>query len=250
MKFFRLAIACLFVSGHLLAQSGFVYRPQAHSHNDYEQARPFEAAWDLGFGSIEADVYVQEGELMVAHDRKDIRPERTFRSLYLTPLLRHIADNKGFPYPKKKELQLMIDLKDAAALPVLEKQLLEHAKELRHVHVVVSGAMPAPADFGKYDPIISFDGRITTTYPAEARKRVPLVSASFTEFGKYWPGKEALSPEIRQKLVDFVREAHARGQKTRVWGTPNTDLGYRTLREIGLDYIGSDELPKLAAILP
>lgn len=250
MNVFRLAFACLLVSGQVFAQSGFVYRPQAHSHNDYEQSRPFEAAWELGFGSIEADVYIQDGELMVAHDRKDIRPGRTFRNLYLTPLLKHIGANKGFPYPKKKALQLMIDLKDAGALPVLEQQLKEHARELKHVRVVVSGAMPVPADFGKYDPLISFDGRMTTTYPAEALKRVPLVSASFAEFGKPWSGKEPLSPEIRQKISDFVQQAHARGQKTRVWGTPNTELGYRTLRELGLDYIGSDELPKLAAILP
>ena len=59
---------------------------QAHAHNDYEHARPLLDALDHGFCGVEADIYLVDGKLLVAHDRKDLRPERTLQALYLDPL--------------------------------------------------------------------------------------------------------------------------------------------------------------------
>ena len=47
--------------------------PAAHAHNDYEHARPLLDALDRGFGSIEADIWLVDGALLVAHDLKDVR---------------------------------------------------------------------------------------------------------------------------------------------------------------------------------
>ena len=44
---------------------------QAHSHNDYEHQRPLLDALDCGFCSVEADIYLVEGKLLVAHDRRE-----------------------------------------------------------------------------------------------------------------------------------------------------------------------------------
>lgn len=52
-----------------------------HSHNDYEQKQPFYAAYHLGFDSIEADVYIKDNELFVAHDWDKISPDAVL--LYL-----------------------------------------------------------------------------------------------------------------------------------------------------------------------
>ena len=41
---------------------------QAHAHNDYEHPRPLLDALDHGFTSVEADVWLVDGELLVAHD--------------------------------------------------------------------------------------------------------------------------------------------------------------------------------------
>jgi alkaline phosphatase len=65
----------------------------AHSHNDYEHQQPFYQAFGLGFGSIEADVYLQKDEIFVSHEAKDIHPSRTFRKLYLEPILREASIN-------------------------------------------------------------------------------------------------------------------------------------------------------------
>ena len=63
-----------------------VLLPRAHAHNDYEHARPLAEALERGFGSVEADVWLVDGALLVAHDRKDVKPARTLAALYLEPL--------------------------------------------------------------------------------------------------------------------------------------------------------------------
>ena len=67
----------------------------AHAHNDYEHARPLAEALERGFCSVEADVYLVEGRLLVAHDRKDVKPERTLASLYLDPLRDRVRRGGG-----------------------------------------------------------------------------------------------------------------------------------------------------------
>src|ERR1019366_2575676 len=50
---------------------------RAHAHNDYEHSRPLWDALDQGFCSVEADIYLVNGQLLVAHDRNQVKPERT-----------------------------------------------------------------------------------------------------------------------------------------------------------------------------
>lgn len=219
-----------------------------HSHNDYEQKQPFFAAYNLGFNSIEADLYIKDNELYVAHDWDKIMPENTFKHLYLEPLLAKIKDNKGFPYPNKKPLQLLLDLKKDGKeiLKLLNSQMSDYKKDLRHVTISISGDMPPPNEFQNFDEIFHFDGRQELIYSENAFKRVSLVSASFMDFGKYWTGKTPLSDEVFQKINAFVEANHAKGKKVRIWATPNTTLGFETLKKLKVDFIGTDDLELLA----
>ncbi len=218
-----------------------------HSHNDYEQKQPFFAAYNLGFDSIEADLYLKDGELCVAHDKKDVSTERTLRKLYIEPLLAKIKENGGYPYPNKIPLHLLLDLKTQGheIMQVLDAQLKPYKKELRHVKISISGDMPQPEEFQNYDKMFSFDGRRNLTYSKKAFKRIYMVSASFTEFGKYWTGKQALPKEVADKISVFVKEMHAKNKKVRLWGTPNTKFGFETLKALKVDVIGTDDLPLL-----
>src|SRR5918996_24410 len=63
---------------------------RAHAHNDYEHERPLLDALDHGFTSVEADIYLVDGELRVGHDPEDLRPGRTLQSLYLDPLAQRV----------------------------------------------------------------------------------------------------------------------------------------------------------------
>lgn len=60
----------------------------AHSHNDYEQKSPFYLAYNAHFGSIEADIWAVGGDLLVAHNKTNIKPEGSLDSLYIQPIVR------------------------------------------------------------------------------------------------------------------------------------------------------------------
>jgi hypothetical protein len=237
-------IIILFLSSKLSAQI-------AHSHNDYEQKQPFEAAYHLGFDSIEADLYLKDNEIFVAHDWDKILPERTFKNLYLNPLLAKIKENNGYPYHNKKPLTLMLDLKKEGRelIKALFTQLYPHKKELKHIKIVLSGDMPPPEEFKNYNKIFFFDGRKELVYSKKEFKRVAFVSASFLDFGKFWLGKSPIPDETFQKIDSFVKEIHVKGKMVRLWATPNTIIGFETLQRLNLDIIGTDDLKLLSSFL-
>ena len=57
-----------------------------HAHNDYEHKHPLFDALACGFCSVEADINLVDGQLLVAHSRAAVKPGRTLQSLYLDPL--------------------------------------------------------------------------------------------------------------------------------------------------------------------
>ena len=118
-----------------------------HSHNDYCQNLPFYTAYSARCASIEADIFAVDGELYVAHERKEIDRKRTLRALYLDPIRRQMELNGGKAYPDGKSFQLLIDLKTgyAETMPILEKQLEEYLScfDTEHnpsaVQIVITG---------------------------------------------------------------------------------------------------------------
>src|ERR1700680_4345384 len=86
----------------------------AHAHNDYEHKRPLLDALDQGFGSVEADVFLVDGALLVGHERADLRPERTLQKLYLDPLRARIKANGGRVYKNGPAIWLLVDVKTEA----------------------------------------------------------------------------------------------------------------------------------------
>src|SRR2546428_201080 len=67
----------------------------AHAHNDYEHKRPLLDALDHGFCSVEADIFLVDGKLLVAHELGQTKPERTLQALYLDPLRERVKANGG-----------------------------------------------------------------------------------------------------------------------------------------------------------
>src|SRR5687767_12337880 len=85
---------------------------RAHAHNDYEHDGLLFDARDGGFTSVEADVWLVDGELRVAHDLAGTLPGRTLRSLYLQPLAELVRANGGHVYPRwRGSFQLLVDIK-------------------------------------------------------------------------------------------------------------------------------------------
>lgn len=64
---------------------------QCHSHNDYWRQIPLKSAIRAGCTGVEADVWLfpdqHSDDLWVGHSRSSLTPQRTFRSLYVEPLV-------------------------------------------------------------------------------------------------------------------------------------------------------------------
>lgn len=241
----RFTLFCL----GLLAYSGMAQSPLriAHAHNDYEHAKPFYEAYQAGFGSIEVDVYAVQGGLWVSHDRKDLRPERTFERLYLNPILAEIK--KGKP---KQFHQLLVDIKTPAdsTLPLLVKVLAPHGPKLLEagILIVISGNRPPVARYADYPAWIGFDGRPNEMVPPALAHKVPLESEAMHKFG-LWNGQSPMPAALVERLKKEVERVHAAGRKLRLWASPEGPLAYETLHQLGLDYIGTDQIQALANYL-
>ncbi|MCX6916644.1 MAG: hypothetical protein NT167_26975, partial [Verrucomicrobia bacterium] len=73
-----------------------------------------------------------DGQLLVAHDRSKVKPERTLQALYLDPLRERVKKNGGRVYPGGPECTLLIDLKPRwqTIYPVLRDTLTNYADML------------------------------------------------------------------------------------------------------------------------
>src|SRR5207248_8837334 len=84
---------------------------RVHAHNDYEHKRPLFDALDHGFCSVEADIYLVGDQLLIAHLRSQVNPERTLQKLYLDPLRERVKKNRGRIYRDGPQVTLLIDIK-------------------------------------------------------------------------------------------------------------------------------------------
>jgi len=234
--------------------------PQAHAHNDYEHKRPLLDALDHGFCGVEADIYFTNNALLVAHDADKVDPKRTLEALYLDPLRQRVKQNGGSVYSNGPSLMLLIDFKTEAkstydALrPVLEKyrEMLTKftATETRTgaVTIVLSGNRPINTVAGERERLVAIDGRLPDMDESPSPHLVPLVSDNWTKYFQ-WRGQGPLSEIERGKLKAFVARAHAEGRKIRFWAVPDTEAGWRVMREAEVDLINTDNLAGLQKFL-
>lgn len=226
----------------------------AHSHNDYEQHFPFWQAYFQQFGSIEVDVHAKNGQLLVGHDATDLRSDRSFEALYITPILQEVLAHNGLLYTNRKQpLQLLVDLKTPfdQTLPLLIKALAVHPHifgENGPVRVVISGNTPPPDRFHEFPSWLYFDGRPEIVYTDEQLTHIGLISQSFMTYSR-WAGKGLIVIKERAKLQAVIKAAHEKGKKVRFWATPDNVNTWKTLINLGVDYINTDHIAELASFL-
>lgn len=223
-----------------------------HSHNDYAQPRPFYAAWESRAASIEADVYLVDGNLQVGHDRKDLKPERNLRRMYLEPLKKELARDP-------RSVILLVDIKeeDEKVLPELVRELKPLQKYLTVVKngklmpnrltVIASGDRPVAAITALNPRTVFVDGRLENDQPVPTDPLVaPLISDDWTGLFKWHRGTGISLPD-QARLAEIVYRVHRNGQILRFWGAPDGDEFYPILANAGVDLIGTDRLGQLAA---
>ena len=238
----------------------------AHAHNDYEHTRPLDDALDHGFGSVEADVWLVDGQLLVGHDRQDVVPGRTLESLYLSPLEARSAMDRGTEYPGYHgPFQLLVDVKSDAgptyaavdrALrnhPQLMTRFTDASTERHAVTAVISGNRDQAAMAAQPDRVAGYDGRLSDLDSGLPASFMPLVSDNW-ENTFSWRGEGPMPAAEKQKLHDLVAKAHGHGYRLRFWATPDADGPARTAvwtaeRDAGVDLLNTDDLTGLQRFL-
>lgn len=242
--------------------SGQAHPPllNAHAHNDYEHPRPLQDALDQGFTSIEADVFLVEGQLLVAHYLRDVRPERTLETLYLEPLYARFRENQGRIFSDSTPLTLLIDFKSSgtATYEVLHSMLERYApmlsvtRDKQHtpgaVSVIISGNRPVEAIAASNPCYVGFDGRLSDLNSDRPAWQMPMISDNWrVHFKNADPQK--LSREDFARLVEIVSQAHQHGRRVRFWATPESEQLWAQLLSASVDWIGTDDLQRLAEFL-
>jgi hypothetical protein len=232
----------------------------AHAHNDYAHRRPLLDALDQGFCSVEADIFLQGGKLVVAHDAIFIRPERTLESLYLAPLRERARANGGRVYRDGPPFWLLVDIKSDAesTYAALDKLLatyddiitkVENVKPTtRAVNVVISGNRPVATIGKQMVRYAGIDGRLDDLDSDAAPHLMPWISDNWTKHFR-WRGKGEMPAAEREKLDAIVAQAHKAGRKLRFWATPDTPELWRTLVDAKVNFINTDDLAGLRKVL-
>jgi len=232
------------------------FLPTAHSHNDYHRRRPLLDALERGFASVEADVFLREGTLYVAHWQLEIRQDRTLESLYLKPLRDRCQMLRGRVHPGGEPLWLLIDLKDRGeeTYQAVDKLLAQYADVVtrteagqttdRPVRVVISGACPAETLRQQTVRFAGIDGRLGDLDRDDPAELMPWISADWKSQFRWRGVGECPEPE-RIRLRELVERCHAKQRKLRFWGAPDREAIWSLLREAGVDLLGTDDLDRL-----
>ncbi len=214
--------------------------PKAHSHNDYEQNIPFWYAMGAGASSIEADVFFENNELLVAHNEREFSKERTFENLYLKPIVQTIELNLN----RQKPVQILIDIKTDAE-PTLRRIVSEIRKYPKIINqklftFVISGNQPKPVEYKSYPDFIKFDYQELKELIPQQWEKVALISLNFKQYSN-WNGKGGLTEKDLPLVTGIIKKAKAFRKPIRFWGTPDSKTSWEFFVNSGVDYINTDK---------
>lgn len=223
----------------LFVTTFFGQTTKVHSHNDYEQKIPFWYALGSGANSIEVDVFLENNELFVAHDKKNMTKKRTFESLYLNPIDKAL----GMNMITQESLQILIDIKTDAKTTL--RQIVKSIEKYptltaqKKVSFVISGNQPKPEEYASYPEFIVFDYQKLDNLTADQWKKVALVSLSFPQYSK-WNGKGGLTEEDLPKITEVIKKAKSFGKPFRFWAIPDGKTSWEFFTHNGVDFINTD----------
>jgi hypothetical protein len=247
----------------VFAQVATVPLTNAHAHNDYLHPHPLFDALKEGFCSIEADIYLRRGILMVAHVPWQIRRKRTLENLYLKPLDSIVRANGGKVYPNGPAVALWVDFKEGPAR--LYPHLVALLQKYDHLfarytitetrpgplYIVLTGNRPnqsrIEADSSWYciaDTQVKRMPRPSSPVFDKPVLNFPF-RAVFGHFNRRW----GWNPLQQYKLYKLMERADETGTKVRVYEMPEDPRIWMLLNEAGVSFISTDDLKGLRRFL-
>lgn len=233
----------------------FIILPNGHSHNDYTRNKPLYDALSYGFTSIEVDVFLHEGRMVVTHDDKQLNEKPTIQELYLDPLRAIIEKNGGSRVFEGDDTQLvlMVDLKSDkvetyhALRNIFSNylEIMEWYKNSEKIHgpikVLLTGGPPIELIEKAQERYFTVDGAVDQWSMDYATDLMPRASTNYRSYFK-WYGKGKMSDDEVLKLRELIQKAHQANRKVRFWGCPNKVDVWEKLLDEGADWINVDDL--------
>jgi hypothetical protein len=227
----------------------------AHSHNDYHRLWPLTRALNHGFMSVEADVHLKNGRLLVSHERALTLPWRHLERMYLAPLLL-MASSNGFASVYRDgppEFFLYIDIKSGCPdlLDSLRTALVPYRQMLTRwdsagKHPGAVTILTHPCKRNKIEDTgperwWAFDGgrgQLTDTTGAEFYPRLSMSLTTITR----WRGRGEMTKDDLSILRQTIAAAQSQGREIRFWGATNRKAVWKLLESEGADVINVDRL--------
>lgn len=251
---FRIIIFVFGVTSIGFSQSNFPHT-KAHAHNDYEHTQPLWNALEHGFISVEADVHLTDGRLLVSHNRP--KPDAiTLQQLYLAPLDSLLSRHNGSIYPSDEHVfYLMIDSKTEAesTYRAIQKEVagfesLRCNKSRCPVKIFISGNRAVETVIGEGYQGIGLDGRPGDLGKGISAELMPVVSDHYSNWSA-WKGKTQPNKNDLARIRELAQRVHAEGKKLRLWAIPDHEVGWAALLDAGVDLISTDRLEELDVFL-
>lgn len=262
VKLLKATIFVLFLLSPPKVCSQSVPLQNGFAHNDYFHPRPLLDALDNGYTYIEADVFLVDGELIVAHFNPFFRGRKTLEELYLMPLAKRITQNKGQVFGGyNTPIVLMIDIKTGAedTYERLRLLLTKYSVMLSRcikgvvtggpVTIVLSGHKPYKMVRAEEYRLAFIDEDLQHTgRDSTALNVYTLSSCKYSKILK-WNGKGEFPDAEKDRLCAYVDTAHRLGRKVRLWASPEKAIVWEQLLNCGVDLINTDKRPELKDFL-
>lgn len=233
----------------LLISASVASAQKIHAHNDYAQPKPFVTAYEQRADYIEADIWLQDGKLVVSHD-KPTASAPTLDSLYIKPITKLFSQYQNRVSPDRDyTFSLVVDVKDSPAetLPKLLDLIQANLAAFNRmanplaIQIIVSGNRPKIETYLDYPLLIQFDGRPSEVYDDETLRRVALISDNFRLYSR-WDGTGTISDVDREKLKRVIKRAHSDNKPIRFWAIPESANAWKQLKKLGVDIINTDNV--------
>ncbi len=250
----QILILFALISGFSLsAQQQILYC--GHSHNDYVHEHPLFDALSYGYKSIEIDVWLHNGKLVVDHDGIGLDSKKDIEELYLQPITERVRAHHGWVYDGDTTPTIfMVEFKnDAESCYVVLKQLIEKHKGLLAdrmgkggpIKLLITGHRPWQSLLKGNELYVTADGDIKQSAESTPNYILERVSDPYGEHFT-WKGKGAMPKGQKEKLMELVKVAHDHGRQIRFYALPQNENVWREMMDAGVDWINIDKLERFA----
>jgi hypothetical protein len=233
----------------------------AYAHNDYYNPRPLFDALTYGYRGAEADLFRVGSELLVGHERSELKASRTLIQLYLEPL-RQRRRACGHVVSDSIPFLLNIELKEAdpEAFRLLVSQLLAYEELFKapgpelppSVQVALVGWWPRgdsdPASWPSFVRVQYQLGPEDTPPGQSFATHIAIVSLDYSK-SLTWSGQGTPPPADEEVLASARRLAATYGVQIRVHHVPEDAHIYTWLFREGVALIGAQDLPRNRTLL-